>query len=557
MSDAGRVTRAAATELGRRSGLLGAASFLCSLLGAWHSHAEPQVTCAALGLGEKWACCRDGEDVLCAPRSGEAALPAAAFSSPASVQRATLPGARDVAVLGDVVCVRTADDRLFCCAISRMARSTWQLMPGIEAVALSAQQGGANAGDAPAFCVILRDQSIACFRVGRQVRKLGVVAGRFHALRVGQSLGCALDDEGNTRCWHLPVAHAASEEGALPSRRMLLASEGAPRDLAIWGDSVCALFAYDRVTCWQGFGQPEPLRVSLAAGAVRYLRLGARLGCVGYYPESIYCWRRGLSIWEGVSMGPTLRDVDQVYLGGREACSASRSGELSCWDAHGRSIPAPASPSVPVLPIVVARRTPAPAQVATGPAERETEWQFHGGIPFSFGGGWYTNRRGTKHGSWFRFRALLTYGPKSSRLVRPDHSIVAGSDRTHAWALGPYYEVAWHPVADSRQFAMGGGVVAMLWIEENVALTPSIGWYEQKHSGEPTEHGISLGIGLDSVLHHLYDELALPVGLRVEGRAALTSGSERAILYSGEADALLAFAVPVGVYMLLTADWSF
>ena len=83
-----------------------------------------------------------------------------------------------------------------------------------------------------------------------------------------------------------------------------------------------------------------------------------------------------------------------------------------------------------------------------------------------------------------------------------------------------------------------------------------MGWYQQDHAGAPTEHGLAVGLGLDNASRE-WGALMVPLGLRIEARYGLGGAGERSFLASGEADALIAIAGPVAIYLLATAIWRF
>ena len=74
--------------------------------------------------------------------------------------------------------------------------------------------------------------------------------------------------------------------------------------------------------------------------------------------------------------------------------------------------------------------------------------------------------------------------------------------------------------------------------------------------GSSKQHGVQAGVFLGAIARE-WEPLSLPIGLRVDGRFGLGSQAERALLFGGQADAVLAVAAPVGMYLLATADWSF
>jgi len=505
-----------------------------------------------MSIGTRWACCATADDLRCAPRPRDdsgARLPISqhAYASRTTVRFPENAAVREVVVAGDAVCVRGNNDVVRCHADLRRPALPWMQLPGV----FLAFKGGQISGEqSPALCGILRNESIACFRfVGEHLEPIGTVDDRFRGVRVGATTACGVNGGEDAVCWPLPTA---SSQQPLATTRRLAAADGQVVALDLWDDAGCAVVKGKGVFCWEGDSEVRKLRVSVTSNMPAALRLGSRMACITFQAgHEIRCWKRGATIWDGEALPVRPTGRSEAFLGAQEACTVAWLGQqIECWNELHAAIPYVAEAPEP--------RTAAPpaARPARRPPHLETTWAFHGAIPFSYGAGWYRTRSGTSQGSWLRFRAVAAWGPERTNLVDDDGRSVDGNGKRHRWAAGPYAEVAWHRVAPERQLSVGAGAIGICWFSALWALTPTLGWYQQQHAGAPTEQGLAVGLGIDNASRE-WGPLLVPIGLRLEARYGLGGGPERSILVSGEADTIIAFAAPVGLYMLAKADWRF
>ncbi|HEX2657640.1 MAG TPA: hypothetical protein VHU40_05185, partial [Polyangia bacterium] len=501
------------------------------LLVSTMARAEEPPLCRAMSLGARWACCATRNDLRCAARPDEGggargAISEYAFASRATVRFREQASAQEVDVAGDAVCVLTGDGRVRCHPDLRRPTLSWTAAPG----AYFAWKGGQTSSDEPpALCGIRReDESIACFRLaGARLEPIGTVPGRFRGVRVGAHSACGVDQHEDTVCWSLPLTSSVQP---LATTIRLAASEGQVLALDLWDDTGCAVLKRKGVHCWQGASDVRKLRVPIASAIPAALRLGERIACITFqFGREIRCWKRGATIWDGTPLPERHTGVSEAFVGAKEACTIAWLGEhMECWDESNVAIPHVAEAPLPPPP------SPPPPPPPP-PPHWETNWAFHGAIPFSYGAGWYRTRTGTSQGSWLRFRAVAAWGPETTSLVDDRGTPLNQSGKRHNWAVGPYAEIAWHRVAPARQLAWGAGAIGILWISKHAALMPTVGWYQQDHADAPGEHGMAVGLGLDNA-SRAWGPLMLPIGLRVEARHALGGGGERAFLMSGEAD---------------------
>jgi hypothetical protein len=184
-----------------------------------------------------------------------------------------------------------------------------------------------------------------------------------------------------------------------------------------------------------------------------------------------------------------------------------------------------------------------PAKPSNGGLRDDRELTGYAAIPFSFGHGAYKSSSGSASGLWLRLRGVVAIGKEDTF-------------RRRGWALGPYFEVAWHPVTgQDRMASFGAGATGIWAITRGFGVIPSVGWYSQQYPGSKTEHGVSGGLFVGAI-QDTFGPFLLPIGVRIETRAGFGDQSERSMLFGGEVDSVIGAAIPVFIIMWAGSSYN-
>ena len=109
-------------------------------------------------------------------------------------------------------------------------------------------------------------------------------------------------------------------------------------DVALNGDSVCAIASDGTITCWpsnslgpmKSLEMGAPMQVSQVPPAAA-LAPGDHTTCAATRAGKVWCWSASLSVSEPPPFEvPDLADVANVVIVGKDAC-ALKDGEVWCW----------------------------------------------------------------------------------------------------------------------------------------------------------------------------------------------------------------------------------
>jgi hypothetical protein len=533
--------------------------------------AEPAPTCRDLQLGERWVCCLADDGARCAPNPMSltstdwdfASVPATRaedFVGPRAMFIPRMRGADALAILGDTLCERR-DGQLACAPDIKRANELPALLPvpgapvlamsaGADRLATSLHRKSELSGTDQRLCAVHADGGVTCHwrsypRRGEGLREIGAARGRFTQVSTGHGVACALDDAGRVSCWFLPD----DPSSGVPTKPIFLVDaleKVAPRRkavaLASFASGTCAaLEAGDGsdVVCW---GYTSALRVTpVHLPRVRTLSMGREAVCALLESGGVRCWKP--SARDVPTAPPSLppgSGATRVVVGARQACALHDRG-LTCWRTDPPAGPAPV---VVVAPPPVPAPPPKPEWKPPPPPPRQ--WMWHGAIPFSWGHGWYHTRERHSSGTWLRLRPEILWGPEK-----------LAQSTSGPWAVGPYAELAWHPVDGSKRVSVGAGVSGLVWIHQGFVVQPSFGWYRQDHGALAAEHGVQGGLFVGFADPGTWGPLLVPHGARLDVRRGLGARDERSLLLAGEFDALDVVLIPTAFVLLMTADWRF
>ena len=445
---------------------------------------------------------------------------------------------RKMAVVGYSVCVLN-DDRSVVCAPG--SSNPWRA-PGVEATDLAASTGAPTYGTA--FCVNAIGQGVLCYRgLGPVPQFVGKTSVELRSLAVNDLEVCGVDG-GVPRCFSIPSEKRG--KGVLDEGKPWTGFDASSPAVAMSSNragQVCALQG-SRVVCRRFSAEFEK---RLPAPGIA-LAVGKEVVCAVLEGKtSIACWHPGEGARdEEVELDrlPEGSGAIEGVVGTEHGACFLRTGGLVCLDGQRLNYPPAESP-----PVVAAAPKPPPPREPSEPPPKPADQDergltFYTALPFSFGHGHYTSNSGSGSGLWLRFRGVVAIGREETF-------------RRRGWALGPYFEVAWHPVTgDERMASFGAGATAIWSFTRTFGLMPSVGWYSQNYPGGDVEHGLSAGIFM-GLIQDSFGPLPLPIGVRLETRMGFGSQEERATLFGGEVDSIIGGVIPVFIVSWSRSmDWT-
>jgi len=279
------------------------------------------------------------------------------------------PGIKDIATGGNFNCALSDGGAVFCWGdnnAGQLGDGTFQgRLAAVPVAGLASGVIAITVGYAHA-CALLGSGAVRCWgdnlfgqvgdgSSGNHRTTPVSVAGlgtNVASVTAGDSLSCALYDNGNVACWGSYVGDGTSNNRASPTTVIDL--EGPVSALASGGHT-CALLQSGDVECW-GPGQHgqigdgdsvyrlSPTHVSgLPAPAVS-IAAGSGSTCAALADGTVWCW--GLSIAadldeNGVVSQPMPHQVDgfadavtRVALGGGHACALTSGARMECWGSN-------------------------------------------------------------------------------------------------------------------------------------------------------------------------------------------------------------------------------
>lgn len=157
--------------------------------------------------------------------------------------------------------------------------------------------------------------------------------GVFQAVSSGDWQSCAIDEDGEVRCWGEIYTPSATEVLRAPAPETF---PGKFRAVAAGGSLACGIRTDDTLACW---GDEVALAGMPDSGTFTSVAVGTMHACAIRTEGTLVCWGFGS---EGETDAPAGK-FQAISAGNYRTCAVRIDGSIACWGA-GDDLPPPAGP---------------------------------------------------------------------------------------------------------------------------------------------------------------------------------------------------------------------